>query len=129
MSLNVEFINNGDYLEVKATGKYSLEEAIKHFPKVLDTCADLDLTKVLIDYSKLQGNIYALQKILYTDQTIFILKKHYAETGKDIKFAYLGGAHVSEYEPGQELADIKGMQSITTNDINEALSWLDVKKR
>jgi hypothetical protein len=96
----------------------------------MHTCRLTDLSKVLIDYRKLHGEIFAIQKIIYAQTTIDQYKKHLASGGKKLQIAYAGKApQVSTYKPGLEFAESEGIKEvIVTDDINEAFEWLGVKK-
>ena len=129
MSLEVEVIEHKEYVEANVSGEYDMQEAVDKFPIILITSQIAGLSKILIDFRKLHGNIYAVQKILYTLQVIDKVKNYFASRGKDMQFAYVGKApQVSTYEPGLEIAEQEGMQAIVTDDINEAFEWLGVKK-
>ena len=129
MSLEVEIIRHNEYVEAIVTGEYDHQEAIDKFPIVLTACKIEDFSKVLIDFRKLDGDIYAVQKIMYSLKVIDQIRYYFASKSKDMQFAYVGKApQVSTYEPGLEIAEIEGIQAITTVDINEALKWLGVEK-
>ena len=129
MSLEVVIIRHKEYLEAIVSGEYNLQEALHKFSRVLLACKIADLSKVLIDFRKLHGDIYAVQKIIYSHKVIGQVKDYFASKGKDLKFAYVGKApQVSTYKPGLEMAEKEGMQAIVSVDINGALEWLGVKK-
>ena len=65
MSLEVEIIQNKEYVEAIVSGEYDMQEAVDKFPIVLSACQITGLSKVLIDFRKLQRKIYAVQKIMY----------------------------------------------------------------
>jgi len=128
MPLEVETIQHKEYVEAIVSGEYDMQEAVNKFPIVLSACQIAGLSKVLIDFRKLHGDIYAVQKIMYTQQVIDQIKDYFASGGKDLQFAYVGKApQVSTYEPGLEIVEREGIQGIVTDDIDEALKWLGVK--
>jgi hypothetical protein len=128
MSLEVEIIQHKEYVEAIVSGEYDMQEAVEKFPIVLSSCQIAGLSKVLIDFRKLHGNIYAVQKIMYTHQVIGQVKDCFESRGKDLQFAFVGKApQVSTYEPGLEIVEREGIQGIVTDDINEAFEWLGVK--
>ena len=129
MSLEVEIIQHKDYVEAIVSGEYDMQEAVDKFALILSTCQITGLSKVLIDFRKLHGKIYAVQKIIYTHQVIDKLKNYFASRDKDLHFAYVGKApQISTYEPGLEIVERERIQAIVTDDINEAFEWLGVKK-
>ena len=129
MSLEVDIIHHKDYVEAIVSGEYDMQEAIDKFLLIISACQVTGLTKVLIDFRKLHGKIYAVQKIIYTQQVIDKIKNYFASRDKDLQFAYVGKApQVSTYEPGLEIVEREKMQGILTDYINEAFEWLGVKK-
>jgi len=127
MSLEVEIIQHKEYVEAIVSGEYDTKEAVNKFPLVLSACQIAGLSKVLIDFRKLHGDIYAVQKIMFAQQAIDQIRNYFASEGKDLQIAYVGKApQVSTYEPGLEMAEREGMQAIVIEDINEAFEWLGV---
>lgn len=127
MSLEVEIIQHKEYVEAIVSGEYDTQEAVNKFPLVLSACQIAGLSKVLIDFRKLHGDIYAVQKIMFAQQAIVQIRNYFASEGKDLQIAYVGKApQVSTYEPGLEMAEREGMQAIVIEDINEAFEWLGV---
>ncbi|MHA2061302.1 MAG: hypothetical protein ACW963_03315 [Candidatus Sifarchaeia archaeon] len=129
MSLEVEIIQHKEYVEAIISGEYDMQEAVNKFPPVLSACQIVGLSKVLIDFRKLHGDIYAVQKIMYTQQVLGQVKDYFATRSKDLQFAYVRKApQVSTNEPGLEMAEREGIQVIVTDDINEAFEWLGLNK-
>ena len=121
MSLEIEIIPHKEYIEVFISGEYDMQEAVDKFLLVLDACKMNGRLKVLIDYRKLQGEIYATQKVFYAEQVISKIKNYFALEGKGLQIAYVGKApQVSTYEPSLEVAEREEIQAIVTEDINEA---------
>jgi len=128
MSFKVAIIRHKEYVEAIVSGEYDMQEAVDKFTLVLGACQITGLSKVVIDFRKLHGDIYAVQKIMYTQQVIDKIKNYFASGGKDLQIAYVGKApQVSTYEPGLEMAEREEIQAIVTDDINEAVEWLGVK--
>ena len=129
MSIEVEIIQNKEHVEAIVSGDYDIQEAIEKFQVILSACQIAGLKKILIDFRELHGDIYAVQKIMYTQQVVNQVKDCFASGAKDLQFAYVGKApQVSTYEPGLEVVEREGMQAILTGDINEAYEWLGVKE-
>ncbi len=129
MSLEVEIIQHKEYVEAIVSGEYDMQEAVDKFLIVISALQIAGLSKVSIDFRRLHGKIYALQKIMYTEQVLGQVKNCFGSRGKDLQFAYVGKApQVSTYEPGLEMVEREGIQAIVTYDINEAFEWLGVKK-
>ena len=129
MSLKVDIIQHKEYVEANVSGEYDMQEAIDKFSMVLNACKISSRPKVLVDFRELDGNIYAVQKIIYSLKVIDKIYNYFASRGKDLQFAYVGKApQVSTYEPGLEIAERQAIQAIVTDDINEAFEWLGVKK-
>ena len=128
MSAEQVMIQHKEYIEVLASGVFNLEDAIDYMPSVMHACRLKDLSRILIDYRKLEGNIPAIEKIIFAQETIETYKYHLASRGKELKFAFAGNApQVSSHKPGLEIAKREGIHAIVTDDINEAFNWLGVK--
>jgi len=128
MSLELEVIQHKEYVEAIVSGEFDLQDAVDKFQNIIITCKIAGLSKVLIDYRELEGDILALQKIICSFQVIEQIKLYFESESRNIQFAYLGKApQVSSYKPGLEIAKMEGIQAIVTVDINEAYEWLGVK--
>ena len=128
MSAEQVMIQHKEYIEVLASGMFSLEDAIDYMPSVMHACRLEDLSKILIDYRKLQGDIPAIEKIIFAQETVETYKYHLASRGKELKFAFVGKTpQVRSYKPGLEIAKKEGIPVVVTDDINEAFNWLGVK--
>ena len=128
MSLGVEVIQHKEYVEAIVSGEFDLQDAVDKFQVIIITCKIAGLSKVLIDFRELEGDILALQKIICSFQVIEQVKLYFESKSSDIQLAYLGKApQVSSYKPGLEIAKMEGIQAIVTVDINEAYEWLGVK--
>ena len=128
MSLGVEVIQHKEYVEAIVSGEFDLQDAVDKFQVIIITCKISGLSKVLIDFRELEGDILALQKIICSFQVIEQVKLYFESKSSDIQFAYVGKApQVSSYKPGLEIAKMEGIQAIVTVDINEAYEWLGVK--
>ena len=127
MSIEVEIIQNKEHVEAIVSGDYDIQEAIEKFQVILSACQIAGLKKILIDFRELHGDIFAVQKVMYTHQVIDQVKNYFASEGKDLKFAYVGKApQVSTNEPGLEIVENEGMQAIVIEDLDKAFKWLDV---
>ena len=80
MSLEVEIIQHKAYVDVLVGGEFDLQETIDRFPLVLSACQLSGASKVLIDFRRLNGDIYAIHKMIYA-QKIIDQVKNYARTG------------------------------------------------
>jgi len=125
--MEVKIIQHDKYLEVLVWGNYTLEEAVDRFPGVISTCRLSGVPKVLIDYRKLQGDIAAIQKIIYAAEIVDIYNTHLASGGQKLKIAYLGSAPmVSTYEPSLEIAKTLGIPFKLFMNIKDAQEWLQI---
>jgi len=125
--LSVAYKEHDDYLEVVATGRYDLQEAMATVPAALSACRRLGLTNVLVDYRELKGVAAITQKILFS---VDVLDKHNAYVaggGLPLRIAYLGSPDlVTAYQPGAEIANRNGMDVKLFTDEDEARRWLGV---
>jgi len=129
MSLEGEIVQHEEYVESIVSGEFDLQEVVNKFRPVLSACQSAGLLKVLSDFRKLDGDIYVFEKIIYTLQAMGIIQDIFGPRHNDLQLAYVGTARqVSTYKPGLEIAKKVGIQAIVTDNMNEALEWLGVKK-
>lgn len=125
MSLSVKGIRHEDFLEVVVTGEYDLREAIDNFRSVLIPCYLTGISKVLIDFRKLSGEISAIEKIIYALEVQGKYFEHLASSGQKLVVAYVGRAPlVSTYKPGMKIAMESDMPINLFTSIEDAYEWL-----
>ena len=128
MTININIIHNNDYLEFFVTGTYDLIEAINRFPLVLDVCRLTGLTKVLIDFTELQGEGSGTEKCLYA----FGIEDHYIKYinsgGHKLQVAYVGSSN-PKYDPGAAIAKSSHLPFKLFDERFKAFEWLQVEKK
>jgi hypothetical protein len=123
--LEVRIVQQESHLDVLVWGQYSMEEAIDRFPGVILTCRLTGVDKVLIDYTRLKGDMAAIQKVIYAMEIIDLYEKHLSSRGRPLQIAWVGAPDkVSSYEPGAELAERQGYPFRLFRDTAEAMEWL-----
>ena len=123
MSINVKIIQHSDYLEFIVSGSFDPDDALNHFPYVLDSCSITRLDKVLIDFYRVQGDRGSIERYLYASFITKQYQKYIEAGGKKLKFAYVGPTP-SPSPHGIETIDQKIMPVKVFEDRNEALKWL-----
>jgi hypothetical protein len=127
MPLDIQVIQEPTHLRVEVTGTFDLQDAMARFPLVISACRLTGLTKVLIDSRRMQGDIAATEKAIYSLEVREQYLHHLASGGEPLRVAYLGSApRVSTYEPGQELAERENLPFLTTTELEDAMLWLGV---
>ena len=111
--MKVEIQKKDDYLVVTVIGNYDLNEAIKKFPLVITACRQTGLTKALIDYRDLEGDIPTTLDFLYTLQVIELYKAHRSAGGPPIRFAFVG-ANPKPWPMGEEMGQRHGVEVLLT---------------
>lgn len=101
MPLDIQVFQEPTYLRVEVSGLYDLQDAIARFPLVISACRLTGLNKVLVDFRRLQGDIAATEKAVYSLEVREQYMRHLATGGERLRIAYLGAVpQVSTYEPG-----------------------------
>jgi hypothetical protein len=127
MGIEVNLVKKQTHLEVQVSGIYDMQEAMAEFNHVFLTCSQTDLSKVLIDFRQMDGDIAAIEKMIYAMGVIENYKNYLKAGGKRLIFAFLGKApQISTYEPGLEIARERGIPVILTRDISEAKTFLAI---
>lgn len=117
----------GEFLRVVYSGTYDMQEAFDSFAIALRVCRYDRTSKVLIDYSKLDGVLAATEKILYALNAKNLYEKHLSVGGQKLKVAFFSKApHVTTYRPGLQIAEENGLPFDLFTDIEEAYRWLEV---
>ena len=124
MPINFETQKQDDYLVFTVTGTYNLNEAIDKFPLVIATCRQMGVSKALIDYRSLAGDIPTTLDFLYTIQAIEFYKTHLSAGGAPIKFVFLG-SDPKPWPLGEEIAKSYGMEVLVTYDFQKAVEWFE----
>ena len=129
MSMDVEVTINKKYIEAIVAGEYNIQQAIDKFSLVLSACLLSGLSKVLIDYRNLAGEVYAVQEMLYAKKIIAQIKSYAQLESENLRFAYVGKVpQVSTYNPGLEMAECEYIKAIVTDDIDKAFQWLELER-
>jgi hypothetical protein len=130
MALQVEITPAVTHLLVLVSGSFSLEEAKVKFPALVSACRTFGLSKVIVDFRSVSGNIAATEKILYALDVHDHYEQHIAAGGENLKIAFLGSPPlVSTYEPGHEVALEAGLPTDIFTDLSEACEWLGVPEQ
>jgi hypothetical protein len=127
MPLNVNVTQHADFLEIIVTGTYDLRDSIDKFSYLLVPSQLTGISKVLIDYRDLSGDINALEKIIYALEIEKRYFEYLAAGGRALQVAYVGSApQVKNYRPGLEIVKDSKMPFELFTTIAEAHKWLCV---
>ena len=127
--MKIEMTQHEDYLEVIVTGQFDHQKAFAQIThaNIINKCRLVGKNKALIDFSKLEGDIAASIKVLYTMKISELYNNHLESGGMPLKIAYLGSpSMVSSDEPGSKIARREGLPTKLTTSKKEALLWLGV---
>ena len=125
MRLQFELIEEPDYLRCVVTGIYDVREAIDGFPELIVRCRATGLSKVLVDYRTMEGYPSAIERILFTEETLKLHGQHLNYAGVPIRVAFLGSPKViGTYNPGLEIAKNRGFSATITSDLEQAIAFL-----
>jgi hypothetical protein len=111
------------------TGQFDHQKAFAQIThaNVINKCRQVGKNKALIDFSKLEGDIAASIKVLYTMKISELYNNHLESGGMPLKIAYVGSPNkISSNELGSEVARREGLPTILTTNKKEALLWLGV---
>jgi len=127
LKLKIEFVKT--HLYAICSGEFNLNEALSIFNEVLTTASEKNISKVLIDYRESTGQFSTIDRYEYAEKTTecwrgFIISGKI----KTIKLAYVGKTPIIDPARfGETVAKNRGaFNFIVTENIEEALEWLDV---
>jgi len=128
MAIEVKVNQYGNFMEVIVTGTYDMQDAINRFPEVLSACRLSGISKVIIDFRRMEGVPAATEKALYGFGVQDHYRKHLLIGGQKVRVAYLGKSpFVSTYDPGLQIVRDSNMPFELFTNIEEAREWLGVK--
>ena len=128
MALDMKVIQHNKYLEIIISGIFDLNDAVDKFPKLLAACRSTGLQNILIDFRAIEGEPKATEKVLYTLGIQNHYQKYISSGGEPLKLAFVGKApFVSDYEPGEMVAQNENLPFNLYTNIDEAFKWLNVK--
>ena len=130
MAIDVAIEPYQDYMHIRVTGVFALDEAVSHFRFVLKAATQHKLNRILIDYRGLQNippmetEAYAYAALIATET---LLQTNW--TGQRFRIAYLAPEGQTRGEWGEKIAAGHGFFEVkVATDLTEALAWLGVKK-
>lgn len=128
MTMAVDFIPTNNFLYVSITGTFSLPEANDCVLKIFKAIADHNLGKVLVDCRNLTGEPTTFERFEHAAFSAKELNHILTRVGTyTAKFAYLGESPL--FDPGkfgETVAVNRGINVMTTNRMEKAVSWLDI---
>ncbi len=117
-----------DHLLVLATGEYDLDEALKGFTLVLGACKITGHTRVLVDFSCMEGIPRASEKVVYALGAAQHYEDHLKTGGQDLTIAYLGAATaLNSYEPGLDIVQQRNLPIRLFHSREDACHWLKIE--
>ena len=107
-----------EYLLVEISGPFNFQRGKAFFEEVVTTCAEIEQSKVLIDFRGLEG------EVSITDR--YYLGKHIVQALENpIKIAFVGKDELVLSDKFMEnVTRNLGVASFVTTDFNEAVRWL-----
>jgi hypothetical protein len=128
MSIVLEIIAAPGFLEVRATGRWSLVEGKRSFLEMLEAIARHRVRQVLFDGRSVVGNPEIMERFYYGEFAARSVAE-FADRGvsRTTQFAYV--LEVPMRDPrrfGETVAVNRGMHVATFEDHNNALRWLGV---
>ena len=127
MSMRQEMYFESGLLNVRAEGKFSLEEAKTAFLEIVEAVAQYQAEKVFFDGRKIDGKPQVMERYLYgefvANEIHRLLKEHRISHAP--RFAYVLTEPVGDPQRlGETVALNRGMVVKTFETPEEALGWL-----
>jgi hypothetical protein len=130
MSMKLRISAESGYLQVGATGKFSLAEAKRAFVEMLEAVARNKVGKVLFDGRGLWGRPEFMERFYYGKFASQMLAEFGAHgVSNTTKFAYVLEVPMRDPERfGEDVAWNRGMEVKTFDNLNDALEWLGIAR-
>jgi hypothetical protein len=127
MSMQLDIRQDGDLLEVRATGEFSLEEAQQTFLDVMDVVALHKTKRVLFDGRAITGNPRIMERFYYGEfAAATVAQSRTRGRSGATRFAYVLKEPVLDPERfGVTVAVNRGMLVEAFDNPEEARAWLE----
>jgi hypothetical protein len=128
MSMTLKISAKSGYLEVEATGKFSLAEAKRTFKEMLEAVAQNKVGKVLFDCRRLEGSPQFMERFYYGEFAAHSVAQFEARgVSPATQFAYVLEAPLRDPNRfGELVARNRCMRVRTFDHLNDALGWLGI---
>jgi len=131
MTLRVDLQPRDTYLAVFLTGSFEPGDVQTHLIKqVLDACAELRLSRILLDLRPVQGELSTMDRWNHFEFLAHQIRD-YSASGRlrGLRLAYLGTpSQVDSQGFGETVAVNRGIDLRATTELEEALSFLGVDR-
>lgn len=123
-NFTIETIEGNHFITLIASGAYSLERAIHLCKLSIDTCLLYNKTKILVDITKVTGNVPFFDRFQYAE-ALAQYKSIHALTEVS-KIALFGNEPlIDKNRFGETVAVNRGVNIKVFTELNDALAWLD----
>ena len=120
-----------DHLRAIITGKLEFDVGKEIFLKALEATVKHGLNKILVDLQSLQGELTFYERFEFSEfmaqqNREYILTKNIIN--KQLRIAFVGGSPIIDNRKfGETVAINRGLEFLSTTDINEAFEWLGLE--
>lgn len=123
-NFNVETVEGANFITLIAGGIYSLERAIHLCKLSIDSCLLYNKKKILVDITKVTGNVPFFERFQYAEALAQYKAKH--ALTEVSKIALLGKEPlVDKKRFGETVAVNRGVNIKVFTELNDALIWLN----
>ena len=123
-NFTIETIEDTNFMTLIASGTYSLERAIHLCKLSIDTCFSYNKSKILVDITKVTGNVPFFDRFQYAE-ALAQYKSTHALT-KVSKIALVGREPlIDKNRFGETVAVNRGVNIKVFTELNDALAWLN----
>ena len=124
MDMTLEIRPEPEFLNLRATGEFSLEEAKRTVLEMLEAVAESKATKVLFDGRKIKGEPATIERVYYGEFAAFSVSESSRLAGT--KFGYVLLEPVRDPRKlGEMVAVNRGMLVKVFDNLGDALEWLE----
>ena len=117
---------DADFLEVRATGEFSLDEAKRIFVEMMAAVSLHKTKRLLFDGRTLTGNPQTMERFYYAEFAAATVAQFKRRGASATRFAYLLKEPVLDPDRfGENVAANRGMLVKAFDNPHEALEWLE----
>ncbi|MHC4872676.1 MAG: GAF domain-containing protein [Planctomycetota bacterium] len=124
--MELQFIENSNYLEAKVGGIFSLEEANSVFSKMIDRVISLSAEKLLVDCTNLEGSMSSNELFQHNMYAAGVIDKLKEKIKFNFKLAYINTPDFLDPDKmGASIALNRGISFRQFDNRDDALLWLN----
>lgn len=125
MSIHVTTLSESTYFLATVTGVFVMEEVGSLVKDVIQKCYQQKMRKIIVDFSTLEGEIFAIQRALVGMAIAEASSQVDRDTNEILQIAFVASEdYRTNQAPGVAHMKKSGIDAMITTELDEAISWI-----